>query len=97
MIVVRDIFQLHFGKAQEAIALFKEFRTVLREDGFQIERILTDVTGTYYTVVVESRYPSLSAYETSRSGRNPEKWQETYSRIVPLVREGRREIFQEVA
>jgi hypothetical protein len=96
MIVVRDIFQLHFGKAQEAISLFKEFRSALQADGFKIDRLLTDVTGEYYTLVLESRYDSLSEYETTRSGRNPEQWQAMYARIVPLVSSGRREVFREV-
>lgn len=97
MIVVRDIFQLHFGKAREAIALFKEGRDHLTAIGYPVDRILTDVTGDYYTLVMESRFENLAAFEATMGGSPPEAWQQVYARIVPLVRSGKREIFREVA
>jgi hypothetical protein len=97
MIVVRDIFQLHFGKAKEAIELLTQGQESLERAGYPVDRILADVTGEYYTLVMESRLESLSQLEEGL-GRTRElrEWQEVYRRLVPLVRSGRREVFREV-
>lgn len=94
MIVVRDIFQLKFGKSREAMALLEEGLPIIQSSGHQPDRLLTDMTGTYYTVVMESSFPTLADYESSftSSTSNP-KWREWYSKFVPLVETGRREIF----
>lgn len=95
MVVVRDIFQLHFGKAKEAIALLKEGREHLGNQGYEVGRLLADVTGDYYTLVMESTYESLAAFEEamSKATEDPE-WRQAYSRFTPLVHSGRREIFR---
>lgn len=97
MIVVRDVFQLHFGKAREAIDLLTEGQSALREGGYPVERILADVTGEYYTLVMESRFESLAAFEDA-AGRatSADAWKRAYQQLVPLVRCGRREVFREV-
>lgn len=45
MIVVRDVFQLQFGKAKEATSLLKQGQQALKGTGYPVERILADVTG----------------------------------------------------
>src|SRR4026208_1155413 len=66
MIVIRNVFRLKFGKAREAVALFKESNAIQKRVGagaeFQV-RLLTDVTGAFYTVVMEITAPSLAAFE----------------------------------
>ncbi len=95
MIVVRDIFQLHFGKAKEAIALLKEGQRSLERDGYSTGHLLVDVTGEFYTLVMESTFESLAAYESGlASAISSEEWQAVYARLVPLVRSGRREVFR---
>lgn len=97
MIVVRDIFQLQFGKARDAVAALQEGQRRLTEKGYEVSRIMTDVTGEYYTLVMESTYESLAAYEESLSKAIQDAdWKEVYSRFVPLVKSGRREIFRVV-
>jgi len=97
MIVVRDIFQLHFGRAREAIALAREGRELAQGTGYHLDRILTDVAGDYYTLVLESHFDDLAAFEQAL-GRETQApgWREWYDRLVPLVRQGRREIFRVV-
>jgi hypothetical protein len=98
MIVVRDIFQLQFGKAREATDLLKQGQAALQRGGYPADRILADVTGDYYTLVMESRFESLSKFEEALDhARDLSEWQEIYRRLVPLVRSGRREVFREVA
>lgn len=97
MIVIRDIFQLEFGKAREGIELLNEGRDALKKQGYPADRLLADVTGEYYTLVMESRVDSLADLEEALAKvSDNEAWQDVYRRFVPLVRSGRREIFREV-
>ena len=97
MIIVRDVFQLHFGKAREAIALAKEGRELERRAGYPVSRILTDVVGEYYTLVMESSFESLAQHEEAlRAASQDQAWREWYAKFVPLVHEGRREVFRVV-
>jgi hypothetical protein len=48
MIVIRNVFRLKFGKAREAVALFKEGIAIQKRVGAGLDfstRLLTDVTG----------------------------------------------------
>ena len=94
MIVVRDIFQLKFGKSRDAMAILKVGLNVIENSGHKPDRLLTDMTGNYYTIVMESSFPSLADYESaiSKSLSDP-KWRDWYQKFTPLVESGRREIF----
>lgn len=65
---MRDIFQLHFGKAREATPRLKELQALERDAGLTGTRLLADVTGPYHTLVVESEVGSLAELE-ARSPR----------------------------
>ncbi len=98
MIIVRDIFQLEFGKAKQAIELLQQGREALQRAGYPVDRLLADMTGDFYTLVMETRVESLSAYEQALGNtRDASDWQATYERLVPLVMSGRREVFREVS
>ncbi len=97
MIVVRNVFRLKFGKAREAVALFKESIAIQQRAGAGAAlptRLLTDVTGPFYTVVLEITAPTLATFEAEapRLMGNPE-WQATYRKISDLVESGSREVF----
>lgn len=97
MIVVRDIFRLKFGKAKEALGLWREARETLSSLGRLPDRMLTDLTGTYYTLVLETSYKNTSEFEESLPKMfSNEKYQQWYQRFVPLVETGYREIFKVV-
>lgn len=94
MILVRDVFQLQFGKAREARALLTQGLPMIKRAGASGARLLTDVTGDYYTFVLESTYPDLTAWEKMhQSAAGLEEWQKIYRQFAPLVQSGRREIF----
>jgi hypothetical protein len=95
MIVVRDVFQLKFGAAREAVALWQEGLDFMRQsDAVRDVRLLTDLTGDYYTLVLESTYDSLADYDaTMRSSMGEASWKSWYARFSPLVDHGRRELF----
>ena len=66
MVVVRNVFQLKFGKAREAVAVMKEGVAIqkrLAPEGSP--RLLTDVTGRHYTLVLEMTVPNLAAFEAT--------------------------------
>jgi hypothetical protein len=93
MILVRDIFQLKFGRAKEAIELWKQGLTMMTESTVEPIRILTDLSGPYYTLVMESTYNNLSQYENASNERRTDEWRNWYHKFTELVESGRREIF----
>ena len=100
MIVIRNVFRLQFGKAKEAVALFKESDAIQKRVGagadFQV-RLLTDVTGPFYTVVMEITAPSLAAFEAGAPQLMGNKdWQANYQKIAALVESGYREVYSVV-
>ena len=97
MIVIRNVFQLKFGKAREAIALMKEGRAIEKRvmSGLDYSsRVLTDVTGPFYTLVLELTVPDLATFESNAPRLFGDKeWQANYQKMTPLVKSGYREVF----
>ena len=95
MIVVRNVFRLKFGKAREAVAIMKDGLAIQKKLGSDVSaRLLTDVTGDFYTLVLELTVPNLSALEATQPKIMGDKdWQANYQKFVPLVESGHREMF----
>jgi hypothetical protein len=95
MIVIRNIFQIKAGSMKQAVALGKENRALIERAGFTNARILTDVVGDFYTLVLELECASLQEFERGigDSFANAE-WQSWYQKFTPLVQSGKREILQ---
>lgn len=95
MIVVRNTFQLKFGKAREAVAILKEGMAIQKRAGVDVsQRLLTDMTGTFYTLVLELTLPNFATLESMMPKIMGDKdWQANYQKFVPLVESGHREIF----
>jgi hypothetical protein len=95
MIVVRNVFQLKFGKAREALVVMKEGVAIqkrLAPEGSA--RLLTDVTGRHSTLVLEITLPNLAALEAMAPRVFADsEFQANYQKMVPLVESGHREIF----
>jgi hypothetical protein len=96
MIVVRNVFRVKFGKSKEAVGLWKEGLALGKKIGFpsKSNRVLTDLVGTFYTVVFENTFESLSDFENSAKTvmANPE-WQAWYAKVSALTESGYREVF----
>jgi hypothetical protein len=63
---VGNVFRLKFGKAREAVAVLKESRAIEKRVMSGLEsssRVLTDVTGPFYTLVFELTVPDLATFE----------------------------------
>jgi hypothetical protein len=98
MIIVRNSFQVKFGRMKEAVALMKENLARARSAGHLAGRLMTDVTGPFYTLVLELEYENLADAD-KRQGEVMKLpgWQETYQKFSAVVDSGRREIFSVVA
>ncbi len=53
MIIEKNIFRIKFGKMKEAKTLWSEMIKALKPDGDFKLRVLTDLTGPAYTLVME--------------------------------------------
>ncbi len=101
MILVRNVFRLKFGKAREAVELWKEGRTFMEKQKFGTAptRLLTDLAGgNFYTLILENTFDSLTDYEQSEARvlKNDE-WKKWYQKFVLLVESGHREIYSIVS
>ncbi len=93
MILVREVFQLKFGKAKEAKALWKEGAVIVKKAGYAV-RALTDLTGPFYTFIVEISFESLADFEKgAQDTLGAEEWGKWYQKFSPLLVSGRREVF----
>jgi hypothetical protein len=97
MIVVRQVFQLKWGKAKQAIALTKEAMAIQKRVLSGVEsstRMLTDVTGPFYTLVFEITVPNLATFETHTPRLFADKeMQAAMQKMGELVESGHREVF----
>jgi hypothetical protein len=101
MIVVRNVFQLKYGKAREAIALMKEGLEIQKRALAGVDfstRVLTDVTGPFYTLVLELTIANLVTFETNAPRLFADKdMQANMQKMGALVDSGSREVFTIVA
>jgi hypothetical protein len=97
MIIEQNIFHLKFGKAKEAIEIWKQIGEVMKKDGrFNIRmRILTDLTGPAYTLIFELNIhsymeinPMMYVWKTNQQAR------ELYQQFIPLCESGHRELYK---
>ncbi len=95
MIVVRNVFRLKFGKAKEAVALLKEGIAIQKRAGIEVnQRLMTDLVGTFYTVVLELTVSSMGALEANMSKVMGDKdWHAVYEKFSALAESGYREVF----
>lgn len=96
MIVVRNVFQLKFGKAKEALALWKESKEISTRlgTGGPTPRLMTDLVGKFYTLVVEIEHPSVGDMEReSQRMMGQDEWKSWYQKFAALVESGYREIY----
>jgi len=96
MIQVRDVFQVKFGKIDQAVELFARlprFSETHAEAGVHYH-VLTDISGPMFTLVTELMVPGLHGWETIRdqSFQQPEfaAW---FREFQLYIDGGRREFF----
>ena len=94
MILVRDVFRLKFGKARDVKALMQETKKFMSPEEAKNSRVLFDLVGHSYTMVLEMTHENLAAFEKSMSAAtNENEWREWYQKFIPLMESSYREIF----
>jgi len=92
MILVRNVFQIKFGKMKDARALWKEGITLMNAANHP--RLLTDLTGPFYTLVLETTHKDVAALEADmRNEMSQAAFGAWYQKFIPLVDSGRREMY----
>jgi hypothetical protein len=95
MVIVRKVFRLKFGKAKEGIVLLKEGIAIQKRAGVEMnQRLMTDLVGTFYTLVLELTIPNMGSLEANMPKVMGDRdWQANYQNFSALVESGYREIF----
>ena len=91
MILVREVFQAKFGQGDGMVALFKEARGKWLKD--VPTRLLVDLTGRFFTVVIEIEVEGLADWEALMArfaGTDNADW---FGRLAALVESGQREFY----
>jgi hypothetical protein len=95
MIVVRHTFQAKYGQGDQLVALMLEMNESMGGDArMQNARVLTDLSGPFFTVVSEFEVESLAAWEEGmgEAFKDP-RFGEWFARMQPLVETGQREFY----
>jgi hypothetical protein len=94
MIIVRNVFQIHADKMKDAVAQAKRGRAVIERMGMHGMRAMTDVTGAFYTLVLENECKDMAEFEQQMTKSfDDDEWQKWYRAFAPFVHGGYREIF----
>jgi hypothetical protein len=96
MLIVRQVFQAKYGRGDELVALFKEFNSRMQDAGENAPRfrILTDASGSFFTVVTEVEAENFATWESRFSELMNRPWMgEWFGRMMPLVETGRRDFY----
>jgi len=95
MFLVRNVFRTKPGKATELVKIFKNAEQYLPEFGVQNTKILTDVSASFWTVVLQSEVENLNDYvDMAKKVSKQPKIGEAMKGYMDLVNEGYREIFR---
>ena len=92
MIMVRGVFQAKYGKGDELVRLFRESRAMWPD--LRSGRILTDLSGPFFTVVIEAEYESFGEWEAEgKEMFGDPRFAAWFERMTALVDSGRREFY----
>lgn len=100
MIVERLVFTAKFGQGDTVVAAFKEWQQTFEQRFGISSRLLVDVTGPMFTVVLESEFRDMAhvaevAARERASYAEPE-FQQWFSRWSNAVEQGSRELYEVV-
>jgi predicted translin family RNA/ssDNA-binding protein len=95
MIIVHEIFVCKPGNASKLATLFKE----VMADSPEFVNILTDMTGEFNRVIMQSKYENLTAYEERfknyiEDSEEVKKMKEKMQGYHDMYLTGKREIFK---
>jgi len=97
MIIERNEFKLKFGKAREALAIWKDLFDATKEIGDKAPpmRMMTDISGPSYTLVVEMFLKSINEVGPKNYvWMTTPRYQELYQKFIPLCDSSERTYFR---
>ena len=97
MIIERNVFKLKFGKAKEAIAIWKEIMVAAKKANLASSemRLLSDLSGPAYTLVVELHIKSFMDMNPKQAiWATTESFQTLYQKFIPLCESAHREYYR---
>lgn len=97
MYIVRDIFQLKFGRFRDAKALLDEAMKKGMLPEAKSSRVLSDFTGDAYRLIFETGYDTLADFEKElTTDMAKPDWQAWYARFKEHIESSHREILKQV-
>ena len=94
MIIVRDLFHIQPDQMKKAKELTQQGREIMRRQGYSSVRVMTDLTGECYRLVLEGEYESLADFEAAlKKVQANRKWQQFYPKLRKVILGGYREVF----
>jgi len=96
MYIERNEFQLKFGGAREALPMWKEYLARVHDRDKNIRcRLLTDVSGPGYLLILEIEYETFAEAEPSICRlTHQEDWKEFYSKFIPHCESSKRTYYK---
>ncbi len=97
MVIQRNVFHLKFGKAKEAIEIWKEILEASKKSnlGSAEMRLLSDLSGDSYTLIAELHLKSFADLNPSQAiWATTPKFQELYEKFKPLCDSATREYYK---
>ena len=93
MILVRQVFQVKFGHMDQVLAELKKMQESGQESA-GIVRVLTDLSGNFFTLVFESKAESMDAFmEALQAGFEDPAQAEQMAVMMQHVESGYREFY----
>ncbi len=96
MFIERNVFHLKFGQAREAVEKWRSFlQKATSEDKSIHVRLLTDLTGRGYTIILEQKFNSYAEFEPSKCSLvNRPDWKSFYEDFIPHCTFSERTLYQ---
>ena len=96
MFIERNVFHLKFGQAKEAVNKWRKYlEKVTAEDKSIHVRLLTDLSGRGYTLVLEQIFNTYAELEPSKCTLvNRVDWKTFYDEFIPHCEFSERTLYQ---
>lgn len=93
-IIEQMTFHMKFGQIKEGCSIWKDILEAGKESGMR-SRMLTDVTGESYTLIMEQSHRSMMEYGPHmHAWMSNEKMTALYARFIPLCERSRRTLYK---
>ncbi len=94
MILVRNVFQVKWNKMDEVLAGMAQMRSLSEDLGRPRQRVLTDLGGPMFTLVVEMEVESVDQWQQQQQQMfSDPKWQAAAANMPDVFESGRTEFY----